>query len=407
MKGAYAIPALHLETMQGIINAVDRTPNMFFSNMFPTSQYPSDTIKWEIEYTSSGMTPFVAPGAFAPTIGIDGFGSAQAAAAYLKEKMYFDELFLNNMRKPGTTQEYMTAEMHLARGLKKLALRSLRRREWMMSKMFVDGSITYLRQGGVKISYSYGVPANHIVTLGTDYKWNTGTLRNIVSDVFTGVATVADDSGEQIKGAVINSTMLRTLMLDSGIQDLLKKSNFGEGNLFSNPRMVIASLLGIPQFIVYDDYFEITAWLTGAVTGGSTTSVTVDDATDFEVGGTLRFYDMRYENKWEDRKITAVDKTTNTVTIASAPAGSYVVGRDRVSMRKKYIDDNVFFMYSDTKNGEKVAEMMEAPYGLGRHYGMTIDTKDEWDPEGIWLRLQDKCFPVLYNPDTTYKIVAW
>jgi len=71
-------------------------------------------------------------------------------------------------------------------------------------------------------------------------------------------------------------------------------------------------------------------------------------------------------------------------------------------MKKKFIGDDKFFMFSTSQDGEKVAEFMEAPYGNTRRWGKFADTKDEWDPEGMWLRIQDKGLPVLYHPDTTF-----
>jgi hypothetical protein len=75
-------------------------------------------------------------------------------------------------------------------------------------------------------------------------------------------------------------------------------------------------------------------------------------------------------------------------------------------MKKKFIDDDTFFMFADSMEGEKIAEFMEAPYGLGRRWGKYADTKDEWDPEGMWLRVQDKGLPVCYHPDTTISLVV-
>jgi hypothetical protein len=91
MKGSQGIPALQLVTLNKLISMFVRPPSNFFTNLFPSQQYDSDAIEWEIEYGSGGMTPFVAPGAVAPAIGIDGIGSGSAKAAFWKEKMYFDE----------------------------------------------------------------------------------------------------------------------------------------------------------------------------------------------------------------------------------------------------------------------------------------------------------------------------
>jgi hypothetical protein len=409
MKGTAGIPALQLETLNKLISAIDKTPSNFFTNMFASVQAPSDAIKWEIEYASGGMTPFVAPGSVAPTIGIDGVGEGSAKAAYWKEKMYFDEEFLNNMRQPGTTATYQTSERHLAKGVKKLRYRCERRREWMMAQMMVNGVLNYTMPSGVKFAISYGVPTTHAFAPTGNFKWNTpkaSTTADIVADVFTARTTVQTDIGKAPDRALINSQMLQVMVIDKGIQTLLSKSAFGNGDLFARPAEVLGALLGI-GLTVYDELYEVVAWVNGTVTGGSTVAIPVDDATDFEIGGVLRFYNMTKFNTYEDRAITAVDPVASTVTVATAPTASYVAGRDKVMMRKKFILDNQFLLFTDTVDGQKIAEFQEAPYGVDRRWGFFADTDSEWDPEGLWLRVQDKGLPVLYRPDTTFLITAW
>lgn len=407
MKGSAGIPALKLTVLNKLIQKFPKAPSMFFTNFFGTAQAESDNIRWEIEYGSAGMTPFVAPGAPAPAIGIDGVGEASAKAAYFKEKMYFDEEFLNNLREPGTYAKYATAERSLSRGLQKLRLRCDRRREWMTSQMMINGGFNYLAKGGTRLGVSYGVPETHLIELAADRKWGTGASRNPVEDIFDAKTILADDAGIMPSYAMMNSELLKLLILDDKIQALLQKSSFGNGDLFSNPGPVIAQLLGIGELRTYDEMYEVQGWLISPVTGGATTAIVVDDATDFEVGGKLRFIDMSEYNVWEDRVITAVDVPTNTITIASAPTKSFVAGEDKVVMRKKFIDDNTFLMFSTTSaDGMPIAEFMEAPYGLDRKWGMDVDKKDEWDPDGTWLRVQDKGIPVMYHPDTSirYKV---
>jgi len=406
MKGSEGIPALHLETLNKLVQNFKKAPNLYFMNLFSEQPYDSDTIRWEIEYNSAGMTPFVAPGSVAPAIGTDGIGEGSAKAAFYKEKMYFDEEFLNNMRQPGTWATYQTAERKLARGALKLRHRMDRRREWMMSQMFINGSLKYEQKGGTKFTISYGVPDTHIVTLANDRKWGTGASRNPVEDIFDGKKVVADDSGAIIDQALCNSELLKILILDEKIQNLLSKSAFGNGDLFTNPKTVIGSLLGIGNLVLYDEFYEVPAWLTGAVIGGSTTDIPVDDASDAVVGGTLRFYNSIKWNTWEDCTITAVDIESSVITVGTAPVNSYRAGIDRVTTKKKFIDDDTFFMFSTSAEGQKVAEFMMAPYGIPRRHGIYTDKKDEWDPEGMWLRIQDKGLPVFYNPDTTYKLIV-
>jgi hypothetical protein len=408
MKGSAGIPALELVTLNKLISKFDRAPSMFFSNLFPTQQYDSDSIKWELEYGSAGMTPFVAPGSIAPVVGVDGIGEASAKAAYWKEKMYFDEEFLNNLREPGTWATYQTAERKLSRGSRKLRFRCDRRREWMNSQMLINGTLSYLQKGGTRISISYGIPTTHVVTLTGNDRWNVVHAdSNPIEDVFDGKKVVSEDSLTQVKYAIVNSELLKVLVMKASIQALLAKSAFGDGDLFQNPSQVIGTLLGVGPLVVYDEMFEITGWLTGNVTGGATTVIPVDDASDFEAGGTLRFVDMSEVNTWEDETIASVDVVAGTVTVSVAPTASFKAGEDKVIMRKKFIPDNVFFMFSDVAEGEKIAEFMEAPHGVGRNWGMFADTKDQWDPEGIYLRVADKGLPVLYHPDTSYKLIVY
>lgn len=405
MKGSTGIPALQLTVLNKLISAFVRPPNNFFSNLFSSVNYDSDTIEWEIEYGSGGMTPFVAPGSVAPAIGIDGVGEASAKAAFWKEKMYFDEEFLNNLREPGTTNTYMKAERQLSRGAQKLRFRCDRRREWMIAKMLLDGSLTYTQQGGIKFTVSYGIPSNHLITLSDARNWKDGASKNPVEDIFDAKQQLSDDARVIPNYAMMNSQMLKVLLFDEDIQALLQKSAFGNGDLFSKPAQVIGSLLGVGNLTIYDELYEVQAWLTTTTATGTT--IYLDDVSDFEVGGKIRFVNMILYNTYEDEVITAVDKVNGTVTVGAAPTAVFVGGRDKVIMRKKFIQDNEFLMFSDTQNGVKVAEFMAAPYGNSRRWGFFADTKDEWDPEGMWLRVQDKGLPVMYYPDTTYKITAF
>ena len=403
MKGSQGIPALQLVTLNKLISAFVRPPSNFFSSLFPTAQYDSDTIEWEIEYGSGGMTPFVAPGAVAPSIGIDGLGAASAKAAYWKEKMYFDEEFLNNLREPGTTSTYQKAERHLAKGSQKLRWRVDRRREWMVAQMLINGTLTYQQQGGIKFTVSYGIPTNHMVTLDDTRNWSNGATRNAVEDIFDAKQTLLDDAMVTANYAVLNTQLLKILIFDTNIQALLKKSDFGNGDLFARPAQVIGTLLGLGNLTVYDELYEVQAWLTQSTSG---TTIYLDDVSDFEVGGKARFYNMKAYNTYEDEVITAVDKVNGTITVGQAPTATFIGGQDKVVMRKKFIQDNEFLLFSDTQNGAKVAEFMEAPYGTSRRWGFFADTNDEWDPEGVWLRVQDKGLPVLYYPDTVYRITT-
>ena len=405
MKGSAGVPVLQLETLNKLIQKLDPNPNLFFANMFASSTYPSDSVKWEVEYGSSGITPFVAPGSVAPKIGLDGVGEGSAKAAYMKEAIDFDEVFLNNIRQPGTYETYQTAERSLAKGLRKLNNRMNRRKEWMMSHAVLNGGFAYEAKGGTKLSISYGIPETHIVTLVTDRKWSDGASKNPIEDVLEGKRILMEDAGVDPDYALLTSDLLKLLMLDSAIQELLKKSAFGNGDLFANPVGVIGSLLNVP-LKVFDEFSEIQETLTANVTGGSTTDIYVTNVTDVEVGSTARIFDTSESNVWEDATVTAVDLSGGYFTVV-APTRSFKANEDIVRFRSKIVSNDDFIMFSENNaDGEQIAEDMQAPFGLNRNYGTFVDSKEFWDPEMLTLRIQSKSIPVVYHPDCSYKMTV-
>ena len=77
-------------------------------------------------------------------------------------------------------------------------------------------------------------------------------------------------------------------------------------------------------------------------------------------------------------------------------------GEDQVTMTRKFLPIDQFTMFADNVQGTKIAEFFNAPFGLTRSRGMKVDSKDEWDPEGTWIRVQNKGLPVLYQRDGIY-----
>ena len=407
MKGSAGVPVLQLETMNKLISKLDPNPNLYFANKFTSVRYPSDAIKWDIEYGSAGLTPFVAPGSVAPKIGLDGFGEGNAKAAYMKEAIHFDEVFLNNIRQPGTYETYQTAERSLAKGLRKLRNRMDRRKEWMMAHAILNGGFSYEQKGGTKIAVSYGQPETHHITLAGNYKWDSAHAdMDIIGDVLEGARVLKDDAGVVADYAMLNSSLLNLLVSDSVVRDLLKKSAFGNGDLFSNPNEVLGALLNI-KLKTYDEFTETQQFIASAVTGASTTVITVPDATDIEVGATARFYDVSEPNVWEDATVLSVDLAASTFTITAVTVKSFKAHEDMVRFRTKIVADSDFIMMSETNaDGEAIAEDMLAPFGLGRNYGVFVDSKELWDPDSLVLRIQNKSLPVVYHPDCQYKLTV-
>jgi len=399
--GAAEIPELRLARLQRLIEMFMQSPSLVLSGLWGSIPAESDTITWEGMIGSRGMTPFVAPGAKAPQVEPVGISQHQATAAFWKEKMYFDEVFLNNLRMPGTTQQHWAAKNMLARNMKMLRNRCDRRKEWMFAKMITNGSFSYTDMKGIYHTVDYGIPSAQVVTLAASRLWSTGANANIVEDIFDAKLAIRNSVGADLNYALLTTETLKYMFLNTSIQTLLKKSAFGNGDLFARPAAVLANLLNIDNFVIYDEQYQLKGWLTAAVTGGATTTIYVDDATDFEVGATLRFHDVSADT-WEDETISAVDVAAGTITVSTAPTASFKASEDCVTMTKKFLPTNKFIMFCDNVQGTKIAEFMEAPFGLTRTRGMKVDSMDEWDPEGTWIRVQNKGLPVLYQRDGVY-----
>jgi hypothetical protein len=410
-RGSSDIPILRLEVLQGFMTSFMAPPNLILSNLFTSSTSPSSTVRWESQRGGRGMTPFVAPGTPAPVTSPHGVAQHVAEAAYWKEKMPFDEEFLNNLRQPGTDAVYQSAEAKLARELAGLKNRSMRRKEWMFAQMLCNNGFSYQVKGGYRASVNYGIPSDHRITLGASYNWNNGGSKDILADIRDAKIAIQKDCGGYIDYAIFNSNVLKYLAADTTIRDILKRQAFMESNLYSGSlhnligvnAKVIGALLDIPNFIVYDEMYEVRAWLTAAVTGASTTWISVDDASDFEADETIRFWDVS-AGTYEDRTIVGVNIENGTVQVNYPPATSYKAGEDYVTQAKPFIPNDKFIMMASRVDNQPIAEYKQAPFGLTRNYGQYTDAYDEWDPEVTWIRVQDKGLPILYNRDAIYTL---
>ena len=185
-RGIAEIPELRLSVLEKLVTTFMSAPNLMLMNLFGSTNAASDKIEWESMRGGRGMTPFVAPGSPAPRTAPVGIAEHTAKAAYWKEKMYFDEEFLNNIRKEGTREGYMDAKTRLAREVAQLVNRSNRRKEWMFAKMLFTGSFTYKAKGGTMVSVDYDIPSDNQVTLTTNYMWDAGSSKNILKDIQDG-----------------------------------------------------------------------------------------------------------------------------------------------------------------------------------------------------------------------------
>lgn len=402
------MPDLRLKRLTKLVTRFMTPPSMTLTRLFSTDNWDSDAIDWESQIGNRGLAPFTAPDSKAPRVAPLGVASHEAKPACWKEKMYLGEGFLNNLREPGNKTKYHTAQKRLATEMKMLSNRSDRRVEWMFAKMLIDGTMSYLDNNSTKLTVDYGIPSGNLVTLDATRYWDTGNSRNILEDIFDAQLTLSNACGAQIDYAMFTSEILKLLIFDPGILTLMSKSNYGQGDLFARPVQVLGNLLSIKNMVLYDEQYQIRANITAVVTADSTTDIYVDDTTDFEVGGTLRFYDLSAKT-WEDETISAVVPDSGYITVATAPSTSYKAGEDVVAMTKKFLPTNKFLMFASSLDGDKIAQMAYAPYaitGSGRGWGKQTNKWPVWDPAGVFIMVENRGLPVLYNEDCIYNLTV-
>ena len=399
------VPALRLTVLNKLVSKFMAPPNLILQEMFKDLDYESADIEWESQIGSRGLTPFASEDAPAPPATLPGSASNSALAALWKEKTFFGSSFLNNIRKVGTDRKYQKAERTLGKQIRNLSNRSLRRKEWMLSQMLCDDGFTYKDYTDTYVTIDYGIPDDNKVTLGTDYKWDAGTKRNIVENVFDAKLAVSNANAGVLNHAIFTSEILKHMVLDDGIQTLLQKSSFGDGDLFRNPTRVIGSLIGIENIHLYDEAYQIRAWLTAALSAGDNPTVHVDDTTDFVEGGTLTVLDTSAKTK-ETLTISSIDTNAGTISCTGTLSSSYKADEDYVYMTRKFIPTDKFVMWADSVDGEPIAEFARAPHELSRKWGQQVDRWPVTDPDGIFVRVEDKGLPVLYHEDAIYQLTV-
>jgi len=395
------IPALKLVTLTKLMQKFMASPKLLLMKLFGEDTWDSDEIEWEAQTGDRGMTPFSNEDSEAPRLAPIGVALHKAMAAFWKEKMYFGSSFLNNIRQPGTHQLHYKAKKYLAQQMQMLRNRCDRRKEWMIAQMLTAGTITYQNPNGRTISVDYGIPEDQLETLTAAQKWDQDTA-NIVENIMDAKLTMENANSSEIDYAMFTTEVLKPMVLNPTIQTLLSKSNYGQGDLFARPVQVLGDLLNIPNMILYNQMYQIRGWLTAALAAGvGPHTIYVDDATDFVVGATIYARDITANTK-EDLVITAVDKIAGTITATGTLATTYKAGEDCITMTRKFIPTDKFCMFSSQVEGQKIAEFAKAPFGLDRHYGMKLDRWEKKDPDGVFVRVENKGLPVLYFEDAIF-----
>jgi len=404
--GISDVPALRLTVLNKLIEKYMAPPNLILRKMFGSTNYESDLIEWESQIGSRGLTPFSTESAEAPATSIPGVASHKAQAAFWKERTFFGSSFLNNIRQPGTDRVYQQAARTLANQSRNLSNRAYRREEWMLAQMLCNDGFTYQDKNGAYLTLDYGIPDANKVTLAADDKWSDGTSRNIGENIFDAKLAISNANAGVLNHAIFVTEVLKYLIFDATIQTLLQKSAYGTGDLFSNPLQVVGALIGIPNMHLYDEAYQIRSWLTTALAAGAGPhTIYVDSTIDFEVDGTLTCLDTS-AGTTETLTISAVTANSGTLTATGTLASAYKAVEDYVYMTRKFIPTNKFIMWADSVDGEPIAELMRAPHELDRRWGQQIDRWMVKDPDGMFLRVEDKGLPVLYHEDAIYQLTV-
>lgn len=404
------IPALRTSRLKKLVARFMQAPSLVLTKLFGSDNSPTESIDWESEHGSRGLTPFGSEDAPAPQTSPGGIAEHSAHAAYWHEKMHLAASDMNNLREPGTptkapSPKLQAAKKYIAKQLQRLRNRCDRRQEWMTAKMLQDGILSYLDRKGAKRTVSYGIPTSQIVTLGATRKWNVDTAK-IVEDIMDVNITLQNANTGMVTHALFPTEILKLMIVDKTIQSLLQKSSFGSGDLFLKPIPVLGSLLNIPNMILYDEAFQLRSWLTQALSSGAGPhTVYVDDTTDYEVGGTLTVEDISAKTK-ETLTISAVDHNAGTITATGTLTNSYKALEDGVYMTKKFLSTSKFTMFASAVEGQPIAEFMYAPYGNEHQWGVDVDQWEEKDPDGRFVRVRNKGLPVLYFEDAVYTLTV-
>jgi hypothetical protein len=402
------IPELKQTALQKLITRFTTAPNLVLTKMFGSDRYESEDIYWEAQIGNRGIMPFAAEDAPAPMIGIEGVSGHQAHAAFWKEKAYLGASFMNNIREPGDSRKHYAATKMLARETNKLRNRCDRRKEWMFCQMLTNGSFTYLDKRGNKVSVDYGIPSTHFPELEAARKWDQDTSK-VLEDWFDIVEFFEYHAQAPITHVMVTSEVVRAMVLNKGVQSLLTKSAFGDGDLMTRPAEVLRALLGVQNFMVNNEMYEVRCWMTSALSAGTGPhTIYVDEVKDIAVGDTI--YGVRVSDDGgkptltEAMTVTATSATAGTITATGTITTALRSQSDYIYTVRKFLPTNRFTVFAETVEGQKLAEFAEAPFDLDRHYGMKVDRNFKWDPDGVFIRVQNKGLPVLFFEDAVYSV---
>ena len=212
---------LHTATLTATVTGFKYPEFALQGRVFPAAEISGDTAEWDILKPGQSVGEFVAEGAPAKVVALEAVGHRMAKCLKRFDTKFLSGDFLNNLRNLGTRQK--NARALLTREQDALSRRNAYAREYCVAKA-LSGTLT-IAQADVKTAIDYGIASEHKPTAGAS--WATAAT-DIPTDIGAWKQLVEEDSGYAAGYAFANDSVLRYLMKNENVKDLLGESALRE-----------------------------------------------------------------------------------------------------------------------------------------------------------------------------------
>lgn len=216
-----------------------KDPTTFILDMFFTKNTPVETTTIDIDIEREGdrMAAFCSSLVEGETVENLGYSTNTVTPGYTKEKILISPKDLmkrdagNIIYAPGASAEQRLQEK-VAKALKILLRRVIRREEWMAITALLNGSYTMTGKG-LKTTVDFGMKASHKVTLAGNDLWTATTTSNPIDFMKHAIRDlIIEDSGLSGNHKVIMGTAAaESFLAHPAVQAALDKKNIFIGEI--------------------------------------------------------------------------------------------------------------------------------------------------------------------------------
>lgn len=219
MTGEFA--ALKTRTMTEIVKRFPR-PQHIGRELFPERPVAGNVAAWDVVSGARNLGRYVSQGGEAYIRGLQSRSRKTAELALIKEKKVLDEQTKLFIDRPGAYDEPY-GEQAIADELEALDRVVENRREASRWAALMNGQLD-IRQTDPAVNFlvDYGVAATHKVTKTATARWSQNTTAKPLDDILAWKILVAEDSGVNATDVYMNSGVMRYLVDNSDIRDLMK-----------------------------------------------------------------------------------------------------------------------------------------------------------------------------------------